>query len=1066
MTGLGEPSEPNAPGETTARWREVLAAFDRVLALPESEREDELLRIRAQSVETHSRVLALLEADRAAESADYLNNEALDGLASTRTHHATALDDVADLSGQVVAAYRFVRPIGAGGMGQVWLAERADGRFTGQVAIKLLRAFGDQHTAQRFEREGQLLGRLQHPNIARLLDAGAMGNGQLYLVLEYVAGRRIDYAFDEKRLSLRERVAQFLPVCDAISHAHANLVVHRDLKPSNILIADDGAAKVLDFGIAKLIEDRFDATAGEQSDLTELAGRAFTPEYAAPEQVRGEPVSTQTDVYSLGVLLFRLLAGVSPHSDPTANTTGYLKRLLESESPRMSEKLMTTQRTRAVTQEDFAKIASQRGTQTDRLRTQLQGDLDTIIAKALKLAPEERYRSVAEFRDDLARYLANQPIAARADSVLYRIGKFVRRHRVGVAASAAIAGAVIAGVFGTLWQATAARDASRIAEQNALRAGTFERNARAEAERAQRGERAAQEQATLAQQSEREAREARAQADTNANRAKEHAAVADRFRQQAESEAALARRELARAERVSGLLASVFREQDPISRAGSAARPATALIADAVRSVNRELADDPQSQAQLLRVLGEAQLNLSEVNAAKETLELAQQKGREARMSESVPLHAEIEGLRAALALRELRYDDAERLFEAAIGRSRATHGVESVTVARLQMQRALSLLAVSKFKDAQASIESAHRVLATKFGRDHPEAIAALVNLGSVQEQVRDDAAARRSTDEAVILIEQRYGTTDARLIRVLKNRGELARRQREFDRAREALQRAIAIARKEMGGKHQLVADAYAIMAVVERDAGKPKQAIAALLAAEHAAPESETALRAQILGARGGTYLELDEPAKAEPDLRETLRLRKQIGGLRSGQAWFVQAQLAESIGAQNRFVEANALLIEAANELRKLLGADAYQNALIATRHYKVLSKQGDWDGAIAAMREAVRLSKKTYGAGHFGQLSWNLEIALTLAKKPTGVVEATRIADELIASWAGNPKRGSEYTRLLAFRCELYETAGQPDKAQALAVTTLAQADLDATDEQRRRLSQFARVAAK
>ncbi|HPT56987.1 MAG TPA: protein kinase, partial [Casimicrobium sp.] len=876
--------------------------------------------------------------------------------ASTRTHHATVLDDVADLSGQVVAAYRFVRPIGAGGMGQVWLAERADGRFTGQVAIKLLRAFGDQHTAQRFEREGQLLGRLQHPNIARLLDAGAMGNGQLYLVLEYVAGRRIDYASDEKRLSLRERVAQFLPVCDAISHAHANLVVHRDLKPSNILIASDGAAKVLDFGIAKLLEDRFDATAGEQSDLTELAGRAFTPEYAAPEQVRGEPVSTQTDVYSLGVLLFRLLAGVSPHSDPTANTTGYLKRLLESESPRMSEKLMTTQRTRAVTQEDFAKIASQRGTQTDRLRTQLQGDLDTIIAKALKLSPEERYRSVAEFRDDLARYLANEPIAARADSALYRLGKFVRRHRVGVAASAAIVGAVVAGVLGTLWQATAAQDASRVAEQNALRAGAFERNARAEAERAQRGERAAQELATLAQQSEREAREARAQADTNANRAKEHAAVADRFRQQAETEAALARRELARAERVSALLASVFREQDPISRAGSAARPATALIADAVRSVNRELADDPQSQAQLLRVLGEAQLNLSEVNAAKTTLELAQQKGREARISESVPLHAEIEGLRAALALRELRYDDAERLFETAIGRSKATHGVESVTVARLQMQRALSLLAVSKFKEAQASIESAHRVLATRFGRDHPEAIAALVNLGSVQEQVRDDAAARRSTDEAITLIEQRYGTTDARLIRVLKNRGELARRQREFDRAREALQRAIAIARKEMGEKHQLVAHAYAVMAVVERDAGNPKQAIAALLAAEQAAPESETALRAQILGARGGTYLELDEPAKAEPDLRETLRLRKQIGGLRSGQAWFVQAQLAESIGAQNRFAEANALLVEAATELRKLLGADAYQNALIATRHYKVLSKQGDWEGAIAAMRD--------------------------------------------------------------------------------------------------------------
>ncbi|HNY45729.1 MAG TPA: protein kinase [Casimicrobium sp.] len=1066
---MSESGEPRTTGESTARWREILAAFERVIAVQDAEREAELANIRAQSPDIYPRVLALLAADQEAESADYLNREPLAELASTRSAGVGGFDDVADLSGQVVAAYRFVRPLGVGGMGQVWLAERADGRFTGQVAIKLLRAFGDQHTAQRFEREGQLLGRLQHPNIARLLDAGAMGNGQLYLVLEYVAGERIDRAFDEKRLSLRERVARFLPVCDAISHAHANLVVHRDLKPSNILVAGDGTAKVLDFGIAKLIEDRLDAIAGEgaeSSDLTEFAGRAFTPEFAAPEQIRGDSVSTQTDTYSLGVLLFRLLVGVSPHSGAASNTTSYMKRVLEAESPRMSEKLTLTQRAQTPSMQDIEKIASQRGTQADRLRTQLRGDLDTIIAKALKIAPEERYRSVADFRDDLARYLANQPITARADSTSYRLGKFVRRHRVGVAASVAIAGAVLAGVLGTLWQANAAREASVVAEQNAARAVAFERNARAEAERAQRGERAAREQATLAAQSERLASEARSLADASAHRANEHAVVADRFRERAETEAALARRELARAERVSGLLATVFREQDPISRAGSAARPATALIADAVRSVDRELTDDPLSQAQLLRVLGEAQLNLSDVSAAKETLSLAQQKSHEARLSERVPLHAEIEGLRAALALRELRYEDADRLFNSAIARSRSTHGADSVTVARLQMQRALSLVVVSKFKDAKASIEDAHRVLSTKFGPNHPEAIAALVNLASVQEQLRDDAAARRSSDEAVALIEARYGASDARLIRVLKTRGELARRQREFERSRNALDRAIAIARKEMGENHFLVADAYSMLAIVERDAGNPSRAIPALLAAERAAPEGEIALRAQILGARGGTYLELDEPAKAEPDLRETVRLRKQIGGLRSGQAWFAQAQLAEAIGAQNRFAEANALLVEASTELRKLLGPDAYQNALIATRHYKVLSKQGDWSGAIAAMREAVRLSKKTYGAAHFGQLSWNLEIAITLAKTPAGVAEATRVADELIADWANNPKRGTEYARLLVFRCELYVAADNADKARALAHAALTKPDLESSVEQRRRLIYFSEITPK
>ncbi len=1052
---------PDEPGETTTRWREVLAAFERVIAAPEAERDAALAAIRAQSPDIHQRVLALLAADQAAESANYLNGKPLDALAPT-LGGSTA--DVADLSGQMVGAYRFIRPLGSGGMGQVWLAERADGRFTGQVAIKLLRAFGDESIAQRFEREGQLLGRLQHPNIARLLDAGAMSNGQLYLVLEYVAGDRIDHAFDEKHLSLRERVERFLPLCDAISHAHANLVVHRDLKPSNILIADDGAVKVLDFGIAKLIEDRFDAAAGEQTELTQLAGRAFTPEFAAPEQIRGEPVSTQTDVYSLGVLLFRLLTGVAPHSGATTNTSGYMKRVLEAESPRMSDMLTTTQQRRVVTQSDMEKIAALRSTQPERLQTQLRGDLDTIIARALKIAPTERYRSVAEFRDDLARYLANQPITARADSASYRIGKFVRRHRIGVAASAAITAAVVTGLLGTLWQASAAREASTIAEQNATRAIAFERNARAEAERAHRGESIAREQAARAEASERVARDALASADQNAIRANEHATIANRFRKSAEDEATAARRELARAERVSGLLASVFREQDPLSRAGSAARPATALIADAVRSVNRELADDPLSQAQLLRVLGEAQLNLSEIKAANETLELAHQKGREARVTDNVPLSAEIEGLRASLALRELRYDDAEKLFESAIARAKAAHGADSVAVARIQMQRALSLLLVSRFKDARASIEDAHRVLTAQFGRSHPESITALINLALVQEQIRDDLAARRSIDEVIPLMEKHYGDSDARLVRPLRIRGELARRQREFDLARKSLKRAIVIGRKEMGERHFAVADAYAVLAVAERDAGNPDKAIAALITAEQTAPDNEIALRAQILGVRGGTYLELDNPVKAEPDLLETVRLRKQTGGLRSGQAWFAQAQLAEAIGTQNRFAEANALFAEAADQLRKLLGADAYQNALIATRHYKVLHKQGDWNGAIAAMREAVRLSKKTYGAAHFGQLSWNLDLASALAKTKDGVAEATGIADELIAGWADNPKRGTEYARLLAFRCELYEMASQPDKARELAAATLAQPGIESTDEQRKRLEQFAKIA--
>jgi len=1052
-----------AARETTLRWREVLAAFDRIVSLPAEARAAALAQLREDNPGCWQRVATLLAADQAAESAQFLGDRPLDRLAREANN---PLDEDGTLAGKTVAAYRFIRQIGSGGMGQVWLAERADGRFDGQVAIKLLHAIGgSQAVAQRFAREGQLLGRLQHPNIARLLDAGSLPDGQLYLVLEYVAGDRIDRAFDRQQATLRDRVARFLPVCDAIAHAHANLIVHRDLKPSNVLIANDGSVKLLDFGIAKLLEDRFDAAGGEQTELTELAGRAFTPEFAAPEQIRGEPVSTRTDVYSLGVLLFRLLAGVTPHSASASGATDYMKRALSDESPRMSEAITQTARQRADGSAAIADIATCRATQPERLQSQLRGDLDTIIAKALKLDPDERYRSVADFREDLARYLADRPIAARSDSAGYRIAKFARRHRLAVIAGASVAAATVAGVIGTLWQASAARDATAVAEAHAARAVAFERSARLEATRAQSGEALARGHASRAEASERLARDALASADRNARDAVAHAASADRFRAAADAEAAQARREQARAERVSALLASVFREQDPLNRPGGATRSTTSLVSDAVRSVNRELGDDPLSQARLLRVLGEAQLNLSDLKAARETLELAQVRSSELRTKESDPLRAEIEGLRASLATRELRHDDASRLFDAAIARASAAHGADSVAVARIQMQRALSLVIVSRFKEAGSAIEQAHRVLSERLGGKHPEAIAALANLASVREQTRDDAAARQAVDVVLPLVEQVYGDSDARLVRPLRIRGELARRQRDFELARVSLQRAIQIARREMGERHVLLADAWATLAIAERDAGRSAQAIAALDAAALAAPDDEIALRAQILGARGGTYVELDEPAKAEPDLRETVRLRKQSGGLRSGQAWFAQAQLAEAIGAQDRFGEANALLIEAADELRKLLGADAYQNALIATRHYKVLSRQGDWPGAVKAMREAVRLSHRTYGPTHFGQLSWGIELAASLAMTRDGLGEAARIADDLVTAWAGNPKRGTEYARLVALRCQFHEKASQSALARSLAATTLAAPGFEGTPEQRAALERYAALAA-
>ena len=346
------------------------------------------------------------------------------------------------LAGQVVGAYRILSPIGHGGMGSVWLAERADGRFERRAAVKFLSVALVGYGEERFKREGAILGRLSHPNIAELLDAGLSVTGQAYLVLEYVDGEPINDYSDRHKLDVPARIRLFLQVLAAVAHAHANLIVHRDIKPSNVLVSHDGHVKLLDFGIAKLIEEGApgDATA---TLLTREGGAGLTLEYAAPEQVTGAAVTTSTDVYSLGVLLYVLLSGQHPAGAGIHSPVELLKSIVDVEPRRLSDLTVTA--------------AAGRGTTPDKLRRLFHGDLDTIVAKALKKNPQERYASVGAFEDDLNRYLQNQPISARPDTLGYRTIKFLRRNQTAVALATLALLAIIAGSIGTLIQARTAR---------------------------------------------------------------------------------------------------------------------------------------------------------------------------------------------------------------------------------------------------------------------------------------------------------------------------------------------------------------------------------------------------------------------------------------------------------------------------------------------------------------------------------------------------------------------------------------------------------------------------------
>jgi tetratricopeptide (TPR) repeat protein/tRNA A-37 threonylcarbamoyl transferase component Bud32 len=357
----------------------------------------------------------------------------LDGVtpAAAMAHAAQdAMRDADAWIGRTLGPYRIAAVIASGGMGRVFRAVRDDDAYRKEVAIKLIRAdLGGRDVARRFRMERQILAGLDHPNIARLIDGGAAEDGTPYLVMDYVDGLPIDRYCRERGLDLRARLELFCEVCAAVQFAHQRLIVHRDLKPSNILVDASGRVKLLDFGIARLV----DADAGDAATLN-----AFTPEYASPEQVKGEVITTASDVYSLGVLLYRLLTGHSPYKADKTRLADLVHEIVATEPERPSTTLPDAAGTSA------ARLSAP--------RRELRGDLDNIVLMALRKEPERRYASVEQLADDVRRHLDHRPVRARDGALGYRARKFVTRNRVAVALGAIAALALIAGVTGMAWQ--------------------------------------------------------------------------------------------------------------------------------------------------------------------------------------------------------------------------------------------------------------------------------------------------------------------------------------------------------------------------------------------------------------------------------------------------------------------------------------------------------------------------------------------------------------------------------------------------------------------------------------
>jgi serine/threonine-protein kinase len=431
-----------------ARWKQIDALFEEALERPADERTAFLRYHCGEDPELYDEVVSLLESEAEAEMA----------LGESATVFAAPLmpELEIDLAGGAdddrfdeyddqlkrVGPYRVVRAIGRGGMGAVYLASRDGEDFEQQVALKLVkRGMDTDEILRRFRHERRILASLNHPNIARLYDGGVTDDGRPYLTMEYIAGAPIDRYCDSRKLSIDDRLKLFMPVCAAVQYAHQNLVVHRDLKPSNILVTEDASGnpriKLLDFGISKLLE----SDAAASTPLTRAGVRVMTPAYAAPEQMIGTPVTTATDVYALGVVLYELLTGHLPRETNGLNGGGddQIRHHHEPERPSVAVERMRRRRNGDAPDDEETpfQLAALRSANPERLRRQLRGDLDTILLRALRKEPERRYVSAEQFAEDIRRHVAGLPVQARPDTLGYRSRKFVQRHYVGVAAAAA-----------------------------------------------------------------------------------------------------------------------------------------------------------------------------------------------------------------------------------------------------------------------------------------------------------------------------------------------------------------------------------------------------------------------------------------------------------------------------------------------------------------------------------------------------------------------------------------------------------------------------------------------------
>ena len=882
------------------RWALVERLFDEAMELQAHSRHEFLRNACEDDTELLSYLQGLV-ADNSSVEADIEQT-----IVDTLTRAFGEPDGDGDsIRGEMIGPYRVERLIGAGGMGMVYLAERADQQFEQQVAIKLGRhRLVDPQTELRFRNERQILADLDHPNIGRLLDGGTTRDGTPYLVMEFIDGVRIDTYCDTNALGIVERLRLFQTICAAVHHAHQNLIVHRDIKAPNILVTDDGTPKLLDFGIAKLTD-----TAGTMTDgITREGAVILTPENAAPEQVMGQTATTATDTYALGLLLHVLLTGLRAHPiDETMTPREFAELICSRSVPRPSQRLVAEYDEARNSGDDAAlhaleRMAADRRSRPDKLARRLRGDLDTIILNALRKDPLRRYRSVSALSDDIELHLKSMPIVARADSWGYRTSRFLKRHYAAVSAAAAV------GIMLLSFSVVVFLQNQRIAEERdtAREVSQFLED-------------------IFMSQDPARARGADVTADEIL------AAGAERIQQDLGG----------RPEIQSTLMGTIGRVYYSLG----AYEPSIEMLEEALRLREQTYGRTHPSVAVARNDLAETLIRLAQYDRAQALLLAALDANR--THPETSPAIARNLFNLAETYLATGDLDAAETVAEESIGLLTRL-GPDF----KLELAEAKSLLA--RTLQVSGDLDRAERLLADAIelvedsgGQDHPLMAYYLQNLGVLQRSRGELAAAEKTLERAIEATRRILGDKHDLLASTLLDQGRLLHDRGKLQDAEFSIREALALDTELLGADHPSVAYDLTILGMLLHDKTDFASAEAELTRALAIYEQNlgmQSQYTASVLTELGAVMNSTGRAEDALPVLERALEIREKDYPPEHRLVAGTRAELGDAMARLGRFAEAEPLLLDSVAALQETTGRRK-DRAKAALERYYVLADQG-------------------------------------------------------------------------------------------------------------------------